>query len=390
MQSMSFSGHIRERPSSLAWAGGASVVIHAAILALLARTSVAPGRADASDLAPEPEPPALEELLLPEPEPEQEPEVKLGIERSTLASIDWIGFEDPTPHEAPESDITQPALAREEAAGGPVSPPPEQLLVIAEPSADEQAEPAPEIELEPDPVPEPVDLAIATAPPALEAPPAMPEGAGPAIPEPSPETDLVEGPPSPSAQPVIDPVVLAPPVEPAPSPEPQEPSVPPEEGASVEQPDLSVTNTPEGAAPDAPPVPAAGAPGAPTDALPGLPSDKESEGFSRTKPLVIQPGRPAAPKGLDVQTLRPRWAHYTVLTASPRAPLVEVHFQRDGSVHRARVLETSGYPDVDQPVLDAVYRWRASGEALRKLPPDPLPPAEPATVRLFFRILLRG
>ena len=29
----------------------------------------------------------------------------------------------------------------------------------------------------------------------------------------------------------------------------------------------------------------------------------------------------------------------------------------------------TGYPDVDGPLLDAVYRWTASGEVLKKIPP---------------------
>ena len=67
-----------------------------------------------------------------------------------------------------------------------------------------------------------------------------------------------------------------------------------------------------------------------------------------------------------------------------RDPVFRVHFRKDGRVERVETVETSGNPDVDRPVIDAIYQWRASGEPLVRLK-EPSPPAE---VVLEFRVLL--
>jgi hypothetical protein len=105
----------------------------------------------------------------------------------------------------------------------------------------------------------------------------------------------------------------------------------------------------------------------------------------------VRPGQPVAAKGLDIKTRRPQWGTTTLLTAFPANPVVVIEFNRSGKVVRAqfardgkRVMST-GYEDVDEPLLNAVYTWTAAGKALEKLPED-----DPdATVRIVLSVVLR-
>ncbi|MCX5690087.1 MAG: hypothetical protein NTV94_09965, partial [Planctomycetota bacterium] len=86
----------------------------------------------------------------------------------------------------------------------------------------------------------------------------------------------------------------------------------------------------------------------------------------------------------------------TRIMSSPRNPVVRVTFGRSGKVIKADFIDgqTTGWPDVDGPLKDALYRWTASGEELKKLPPPPPPradgkPAPQRGISLTFRVLLR-
>jgi TonB family protein len=77
-----------------------------------------------------------------------------------------------------------------------------------------------------------------------------------------------------------------------------------------------------------------------------------------------QMGRPLAAAGLRIQTVRPRFSQRTSLTAAPKPVVVRIGFRADGAVKTAIVEESSGDPEIDRPIIDAVYRWRAAGGAL--------------------------
>jgi hypothetical protein len=130
------------------------------------------------------------------------------------------------------------------------------------------------------------------------------------------------------------------------------------------------------AAPPAPattPVPSAppGQP-SPTGLNPGEASAADASPTSRLPAINVKLGRPAAGQGLEVRTVRPRFSVTTMLTSNPRRSTVDVVFGRDGRVLRAAFQQgrTTGYPEVDGPLLDAIYRWTARGRALADIPPD--------------------
>lgn len=119
---------------------------------------------------------------------------------------------------------------------------------------------------------------------------------------------------------------------------------------------------------------------------PAIESPKEADASAKDEPLEYRNGRVAAGEGLDITTVRPRWALSTRITASPGNPVVIVEFARDGRV-RSAVFEGlgSGFESVDGPLLDAIYAWRARGDRLEALPQDD--PDAVLTVRI--RVHLR-
>lgn len=152
--------------------------------------------------------------------------------------------------------------------------------------------------------------------------------------------------------------------------DPTQPPTPPEEAAPPTLPDIEARDE------QLPVPPTSGASGAPGAEVagdrPGNQSDRESDAAA-TMPAVSADrlGKPLAAKGLNIQTVRPRWATITTLTTSPKSPIVRIRFRRDGTVSDARFVEgfSTGYTEVDDPLLDAIHRWRARGRQLEQLPP---------------------
>jgi hypothetical protein len=99
----------------------------------------------------------------------------------------------------------------------------------------------------------------------------------------------------------------------------------------------------------------------------GEKSEKEADASSTTKAVEIRPGHPAAAQGLDITTKRPNFTRLTRVTAYPGNPLLKVTFNAQGIVTKVILLESSGVPDVDEPVINAIYEWKAKGKALAEL-----------------------
>jgi hypothetical protein len=104
--------------------------------------------------------------------------------------------------------------------------------------------------------------------------------------------------------------------------------------------------------------------------LPGLPADKESIATAVRKAPTVKPGQVLAANGLDIQTKAPKWSFTTMQTRRPGNPTVQITFGRDGKVVRAgfvtdgHTVYSTGYEDVDEPLLSAIYSWTARGKKL--------------------------
>jgi len=102
-----------------------------------------------------------------------------------------------------------------------------------------------------------------------------------------------------------------------------------------------------------------------------LKSDRESDASSVRMLTVDKLGKPLAAKGLNITTVRPRWSTTALMISSPKSPMVRIEFKRNGRVSEAKFIEgqSTGYPDIDEPLLDAIHRWTAKGKVLEDLPP---------------------
>ena len=243
------------------------------------------------------------------PDPDR---VKLGIRDSEATTITWIGFEDPTPHQARQATVEQ---AAQQIGGGQASPRP-------------TSRPAPAAR------PRPTETPAEAAPSPVRTP-EVSERPDTSFPLPAPAEDA----PDEDAAPNED----APPSEeetPA-QPSPQEPA-----------------ETPGNA-------------------------ERESDAVSLKKPLKIEWGRPVAAEGLEILTRKkgPAYSAFTRSTSGRKVPLVEIWFGRDGLVKAVEMVRSSGNPDIDRPLKDALYTWRARGERIDLLEGE-------AVVKVRMRIIV--
>ncbi len=221
-----------------------------------------------------------------------------------------------------------------------------------QPTTQRQVEPAPSTERTPlDPTPPDVDLAEAdpsppAPPPSPAAPtasvlPPMPTGApagSPLVTEvPSPRPDLIEAPRAPEPQPAAAVATARP--NPQPAERPREP---------------------------APPAPA---PAAADEARPTVAPRARSESppAARVVGLNVQPGEVVSRRGYKINTIAPRFGIVALRTTRPKDPIVTIVFDANGEVAEAVMTRSSGYPNVDSPILNAIYKWTAEGE---NLPPQ--------------------
>ncbi len=377
--------------------------------------------------------------------------LKLGIDDGKAEGDTWLGFKDPTPHSGPTSSRDQAQMVKESPSAPspasdeqPPSPPtpqaptpvekqpiPDPALPQAQPEPVEassmpteaaepdtpvtQHEQTPEAlhpaSLEPadsaKPAPEPKELQTEDVEPGDRVLPVpAPEQKTPdaptteiSVPTPAPDAKAEQSPEAkPDAKPESAPDVPrelqfepdakelpASPAElvgpPAPSPE----ELAKREEAANEQAARDVAGRqPDQASPQIPPRPASKPRAA---RRPGEVSDRESDAAAVRSAINVDPGRPAATKGLKINTVRPEWSTTTRIVALPKNPVVRVRFNRAGKVVDANFVDRydTGWPDVDGPLLDAIYRWKAEGERVRELPEnDP-----EAVITVTFRITLR-
>jgi hypothetical protein len=309
---------------------------------------------------------------------------------------------EPSETEAPQVEPPQaePQQGKSEDQRGA---PPEDAPAEREPAIPDPAESVPEGEREPGEV-----TATRPAPPAPTVPPTLPVESSP---EP-PSEATTDGAPIPDY--AARPGTEIPKAEnPEAKPEelgvtPARPSSDPAESLSQPRPDPSTPSPAPSSvviaptlepAPGPAPGPTTGSGTAPGvgegEALRrGVRSDKESPAAALKRAVKYRPGRPLAVQGLEVRTVEPRFPVAVRLTSSPRNPVVTIHFNRRGVVTRAEFLKddekkivySTGTPAMDEPLLTAIYQWRAKGRELESLPTD-----DPdATVSFVMEIFLRN
>ena len=354
----------------------------------------------------------------PEPPPPPEPdvvEVTPGIEGGSQTSMNWIGYDEYQEHLARLATQEQAAFDLESSGGGarvvtaepqplPQGPEGQAPSLVDRAAVTEQpatVTPAPAALPEPAP-PKPAPPAVATTTPA------EPKPAQPTQPEPAPALSVPGIVPDPTAldrAPTTDPST-APPTSPDPSKLPEAatplPSpAAPNDAASVAKP----TPAPAPTQPTAPATvekpgqerpqvpPQVDAPGAATNpnadkagpVTDGAKSDKQSAATSviDVPASLWKNGKPLAREGLNIKTRRVELTTLTQVSGNYRNPQCDIYFDHTGKPVQVKIVESSGMKDaVDEPVVDTLYRWRASGKQISQLQPGQL-------ARFRVRIYLR-
>lgn len=246
----------------------------------------------------------------------------LGIERSSRMTVTWLGVADPSPHEAPQSEVEQMALTLAAPASAPATP----AVTPADPATI---------------VPAPVEPAKPT-PPAL----APPDDHGPLIRSAIDPLARVVARAEAALARLEKQLTLTPakPAEATPSDSPAE-----------------VAHSDDTAQPTEP---------SPDSDRPGLASDRESPATARTRPVLVQPGKVIAGQGLRVKTRVGEFSIPTRLMGASRRPIFTIAFDRQGIVRSVVLVRSSGNTNVDEPWRSALYQWTASGAQLDALPED--------------------
>ena len=244
-----------------------------------------------------------------EAEPREEEEVELGRddepERVTVA---WIAHDD-----------FQDLLARQS--------------VTHQPAVQAQVNPTPDAPLEP----EPDGAAGAVSPPVAAAAPATPV---PPTPDPA---DLTERPD---------------PTPPGDVPAPAAASPPPSPDEQIEPTDATVKVE------TLPATPAEPAPGDKPTSTPR--SDREAPPTLTVDAETVRPGQVLVGPGLEVKTVRPRFSATARTIALPVNPTAVITFEPDGKVSAAELTTSTGFDNVDGPILSSLYGWEATGRALEQ------------------------
>ncbi len=260
------------------------------------------------------------------------PEIELGIEDSTSASINWLGIVDRPQEGVAEKSIVEQANLSPN-PGLPIPPSPQEQEPEPEPAV-EPAEPVP-------PQPEP-------AQPTQTAPTESPT----IVPSPTPKIPVIEQ------------------VEDTPTQDPVKPG--PELVAEPEEPIESTKPAVEPAEQRPPNAPSG---------TPGELSRKQAVATAireATNLKFDQMHRPLVSHGLEIMPREPRYPLSVRNAALPRNAIVLIRFGRDGKVKSADFLVSAdgkkrydtGMNEIDSPLLAAIYRWTAKGKRLTELDPN--------------------
>jgi len=95
--------------------------------------------------------------------------------------------------------------------------------------------------------------------------------------------------------------------------------------------------------------------------------EREAPPVSRIEGLTVQPGKVVARHGLQINTVQPRFSVVAQRSALPANPTVELTFDDQGEVIHARFVRSTGYDNIDGPILASLYKWTAVGESLARI-----------------------
>lgn len=326
---------------------------------------------------------------MPQPVQPPDPPLRLGREDSSTASISWLGVtSEPVLGEGQESTVEQaeltivPGDAQQDAQSSPVAQQPTPTLETP-PSALVESQPQitgtkPEPQSQPETISEPeFTPETSTVQPEVSEPIAAPS---------EPETAIIQETSVEEETDLIEAVTI--PTE----------SVDGPQSDPVPDPTEELTNPPVQTVETSPEVPHVTQPASTTDKAgkPGKADDRESVASIIRRAQEVRAAslnQPLSGEGLEIKPVEPKFPASIRFTQLPRNPIVLIRFNAQGRVVNAKFLHDevkkrvydTGSKGVDEPLINAIYKWRASGKQLEALDPD-----DPeSTIEISMRILFR-
>ena len=334
--------------------------------------------------------------------PPRQDQVHLGANESSQASIHWLGVvENPEPGDAQVAEVEQAAFTQSvgngpESAPAAVSqvplenqsqqPPEQQVQQVVQEQADQNEEESSEQAMSPLEAPsEQLDLEIKPiedAETSVEIQPDPVEKPGEAEPTQEPVDEDEEVEPELPIGPSLVSVDPTPTTKPETKPETEPETEPEQAEQQVQSPSVQ------------PPAPATEASSPKAVGKEGILSKRESTASIIKRAIKVDAhklNRPIVGQGLEITTVDPRFPATVRFTQLPRNPVILIRFDASGRVVKVRFLSEgrrvfdTGARAVDEPLLNAVYKWRAKGKEI-----DALDPNDPdSTIEISMRILFR-
>ncbi len=344
---------VEDRRRVVAGAMVLSILLHGLIAVLIAVLAGLPSGAGAMTS------PARmnEEMVKPV---EDEDELQLGMNDAQAASINWLGIQQPEPVEG-EAEISEV----EQAAQTPVVGNAPEFVeeMVEQPVVEPDEQPTEVVEREPVEVIEPEEIAAAVEELTNEAADAAGEMVGEAI-------ESIEA----LVEEVDSAVVIPEQVEDG-GGAPVVAEVSPESAAQT--PVVEATTKEETIA-----------------GTVGVLSEREVVATRIKRAIDVDPRKPNAPivgRGMEIKTVHPRYPTAVRLSSVPKNPVVLIYFNGLGKVKKAeflrdgRVVYSTGVKGVDEPLLNAIYQWRAKGAEIDRLDPtDPNDVVE-VSIKIVYR-----
>lgn len=340
------------------------------------------------------------------PEPVQPPEqpLRLGRQDSSTASIAWLGVtRDAVRGDGQESTVEQaeltmsPGDASIDSLPSPAIPQQSPVTEATPPIAQQQPQPPVEAQPQVQPEPEPVDDPARSEPAPAE-PVQVPS-------EPVPSEEIVETP--------LAPVLDIPETESAHEAEAESENMPESTDSQAdsdthpqeaEPSETSSEPTPPDEVPVSTPsqIPVEPNPVTQPQSNPntagkaGRVDDRESVASIIKRAQEVRAtslNQPLSGEGLEVKPVEPKFPASVRFTQLPRNPIVLIRFNAQGRVVKAQFLRDdekkkvydTGSKGVDEPLINAIYKWRATGKQLEALDPD-----DPeSTIEISMKIIFR-
>lgn len=131
----------------------------------------------------------------------------------------------------------------------------------------------------------------------------------------------------------------------------------------------------------------------------GVLSRREVVATRIERAIEVNPHKPNTPivgKGMEILTVRPRYTAAVRLSAVPKNPIVLMWFDGRGKVSKAeflrdgKTLYSSGVVGVDEPLLNAIYQWKAKGKEIDALDADDPKSLVEVSIKIVFRAERKG